>query len=117
MKPIISPLLVYFANVSDGLRLFLIIVMGISMIIFGTMFLDDPSEYIPKHIKKFVIITTISALGIVFTPGKETIYTMIVLDQVTTDNIQAIGKTGKDIVDYIINQIDKVVNKDDEKEK
>ena len=43
-------------------------------------------------------------------------YTMIVLDNVTTDNIQAIGKTGKDMVDYIVDQIDKVVNEDDEKE-
>lgn len=41
---------------------------------------------------------------------------MIVLDNVTTDNIQAIGKTGKDVVDYITDQIDKIVNKDDEKE-
>lgn len=43
-------------------------------------------------------------------------YTMIVLDNVTTDNIQAIGKTGKDVVDYITDQIDKIVNKDYEKE-
>ena len=43
-------------------------------------------------------------------------YTMIVLDNVTTDNIQAIGKTGKDVVDYIVGQIDKVVNEDEDKE-
>lgn len=43
-------------------------------------------------------------------------YTMLVLENVTTDNIQAIGKTGKDVVDYITDQIDKVVNKDDEEE-
>lgn len=41
---------------------------------------------------------------------------MLTLDNVTTDNIQAIGKTGKDVVDYITDQIDKIVNKDDEKE-
>ena len=35
---------------------------------------------------------------------------MLVLDNVTTDNIQTIGKTGKDVVDYITDQIDKVVN-------
>lgn len=43
-------------------------------------------------------------------------YVMLTLDNVTTDNIQAIGKTGKDVVDYITDQIDKIVNKDDEKE-
>ena len=50
------------------------------------------------------------------TPSKDTVYTMVVLDNVTTGNIQAIGKTGKDVVDYITEQIDKVVNEDDEKE-
>ena len=43
-------------------------------------------------------------------------YTMLVLDNVTSDNIQAIGKTGKDVIDYIIDQIDKIVNNKDEKE-
>lgn len=49
-------------------------------------------------------------------PSKDTMYTMLVLDNVTTDNIQTIGKTGKDVVDYITDQIDKVVNDKDEKE-
>lgn len=44
-------------------------------------------------------------------------YTMIVLDNVTTDNIQAIGKTGKDVVDYITDQIDKIVNDKEENKK
>lgn len=44
-------------------------------------------------------------------------YTMIVLDNVTTDNIQAIGKTGKDVIDYITDQIDKVVNDKKENKK
>lgn len=44
-------------------------------------------------------------------------YTMIVLDNVTTDNIQAIGKTGKDIIDYITDQIDKIVNDKEENKK
>ena len=41
---------------------------------------------------------------------------MLTLDNVTTNNIQTIGKTGKDVVDYITNQIDKIVNDKDEKE-
>ena len=41
---------------------------------------------------------------------------MAVVNEITPDNIQTIGKTGKDLVDYITDQIDKIVNKDDEKE-
>lgn len=42
---------------------------------------------------------------------------MSTLDNVTTDNIQAVGKTGKDIIDYITDQIDKVVNDKEENKK
>lgn len=66
--------------------------------------------------KKSFIWFCISVAIVVMTPSKDTVYTMVVLDNVTTDNIQAIGKTGKDVVDYITEQIDKVVNEDDEKE-
>lgn len=51
------------------------------------------------------------------TPSTETIYTMAVVNEITPDNIQAIGKTGKDVVDYITDQIDKVVNDKEENKK
>ena len=41
---------------------------------------------------------------------------MAVVNEITPDNIQTIGKTGKDVVDYITDQIDKVINENDEKE-
>ena len=41
---------------------------------------------------------------------------MVVANEITPDNIQTIGKNGKDVVDYITNQIDKIVNDKDEKE-
>ena len=41
---------------------------------------------------------------------------MLTLNNVTTENMQTIGKTGKDVVDYITDRIDKIVNEDDEKE-
>ena len=42
---------------------------------------------------------------------------MMVANEITSDNIQAIGKTGKDVVDYITDQIDKVVNDKEEDKK
>ena len=69
-----------------------------------------------KYLRKSIIWLGISGLLFTAIPSKDTMYTMLVLENVTTDNIQSIGKTGKDAVDYIVNQIDKVVNKDDEKE-
>lgn len=46
-----------------------------------------------------------------FIPSKETMYTMIVLDNVTSNNIQKFGENGKEIIEYIVKQVDKVVNK------
>ena len=70
-----------------------------------------------KYLKKSVIWLCVSGLLFTVIPSKDTMYTMIVLDNVTTDNIQAIGKTGKDIIDYITDQIDKVVNNKEENKK
>lgn len=69
-----------------------------------------------KYLKKSIIWVVVSGLLFAVVPSKDTMYVMLTLDNVTTDNIQAIGKTGKDVVDYITDQIDKIVNKDDEKE-
>lgn len=77
---------------------------------------DDFIIACKKYLKKSIIWLFISGLLFIAIPSKDTMYTMLVLDNVTSDNIQPIGKTGKDVVDYIVNQIDKVVNKDDEKE-
>lgn len=70
-----------------------------------------------KHLKESVIWFCVSCLLFTIIPSKDTMYTMLVLDNVTTDNIQAIGKTGKDVVDYITDQIDKVVNDKEENKK
>lgn len=42
---------------------------------------------------------------------------MAIVNEITPDNIQTIGKTGKDVVDYITDQIDKVVNNKEEDKK
>ena len=41
---------------------------------------------------------------------------MAIVNEITPDNIQTIGKTGKDMVDYIVDQNDQVVNEDEDKE-
>ena len=130
MKPIISPWLIYlidlFNNLKGLLNVILIllgcVIVGI-LIIWFVCFIDYKDEQddnviivCKKHLKKLIIWLGISGLLFTAIPSKDTMYTMLVLDNVTTDNIQSIGKTGKDAVDYIVNQIDKVVNKDDEKE-
>lgn len=112
MKPIISPWIIYFASRADALgTLFLIVaIVAFAVCLIG---FDDLTK---NGFKLFISIGIISAILTILTPSTETVYTMVVANEITPDNIQIIGKTGKDVVDYITDQIDKVVNEDDEKE-
>lgn len=120
MKPIISPWLIYFVELADSINMAFLFVTFIAFIIMAFAFIpymdNKKDETLKQCLKKSFIWFCISVAIVVMTPSKDTVYTMVVLDNVTTDNIQAIGKTGKDVVDYITEQIDKVVNEDDEKE-
>ena len=114
MKPIISPWLIYFASRADALGTLCMIV---TFIAFGICLIGFFDECLTKNgFKLFISIGIISAILTILTPSTETVYTMVVANEITPDNIQTIGKTGKDVVDYITDQIDKIVNEDDEKE-
>ena len=128
MNPIINPWSIYLINVLSGLKNIFIaavvaaIFVGIGSAIYfltviADQYYDEDDEKdqnkilnIKKCFKKSIVGLIISALLVVITPSKDTMYTMLALDNLTTDNIQAIGKTGKDVIDYVSDQIDKIVN-------
>lgn len=112
MKPIISPWLIYFASRADALGTLFPIVAIVAFTVCLIGF-----DYLTKNgFKLFISIGIISVILTVLTPSTETVYTMAVANEITPDNIQTLGKTGKAVVDYITDQIDKIVNEDDEKE-
>ena len=121
MKPIISPWVIYFASRVDSLKILAGCILVCCIIAICIAFIEGDKEYgsVSTHksfMKKCVIVSIVSAVALVITPSTETIYTMMVANEITSDSIQAIGKTGKDVVDYITDQIGKIVNEDDEKE-
>ena len=113
MKPIINPWSIYLINVLSGLKnvfmaaVVAAIFVGIGsaiyfLIVIGDPYYDKDDEKdqneilnIKKCFKKSIVGLIISALLVVITPSKDTMYTMLSLDNLTTDNIQAIGKLGK----------------------
>lgn len=123
MKPIISPWWIYLIDLFDnlngllGVALFLLGGAAVALLIIWFLQDEGPIVACKKYLKKSVIWLCVSGLLFTVIPSKDTMYTMIVLDNVTTDNIQAIGKTGKDVIDYITDQIDKVVNDKEENKK
>lgn len=122
MKPIISPWIIYFASRVDSLKILAGCILVCCIIAICIAFIEGDIEYgsILTHrsfMKKCAIVSVISAVALVITPSTETIYTMAVVNEITPDNIQAVGKTGKDVIDYITDQIDKVVNDKEEDKK
>lgn len=121
MKPIISPWLIYFASRADNLTTFFGVIAGICESIAICAFFAGLAGYdelfkFRKTISKSIIGCVVMTIITIMIPNTETIYTMAVVNEITPDNIQTIGKTGKDVVDYITDQIDKIVNDDNEKE-
>lgn len=128
MNPIINPWLIYLINVLSGLKNIFIVAVVVAifvgigsvicfLIVIDNSYYDEDDEKdqnkilnIIKCFKKSIVGLIISALLVVIAPSKDTMYTMLALDNLTTDNIQAIGKTGKDVIDYVSDQIDKIVN-------
>ena len=122
MKPIISPWTIYFASRADSLKILAGCILICCIIAICIAFIEGDIDYgsVLTHksfMKKCAIVSVISAVALAITPSTETIYTMAVVNEITPDNIQAIGKTGKDVVDYITDQIDKVVNDKEENKK
>lgn len=122
MKPIISPWTIYFASRADSLKILAGCILICCIIAICIAFIEGDIDYgsVLTHksfMKKCAIVSVISAITLVITPSTETIYTMAVVKEITPDNIQAIGKTGKDVIDYITDQIDKVVNDKEENKK
>lgn len=122
MKPIISPWTIYFASRADSLKILAGCILICCIIAICIAFIEGDIDYgsVLTHksfMKKCAIVSVISAVTLVITPSTETIYTMAVVNEITPDNIQTIGKTGKDVVDYITDQIDKIVNDKEEDKK
>ena len=122
MKPIFSPWTIYFASRADSLKILAGCILICCIIAICIAFIEGDIDYgsVLTHksfMKKCAIVSVISAVTLVITPSTETIYTMAVVKEITPDNIQAIGKTGKDVIDYITDQIDKVINDKEENKK
>jgi hypothetical protein len=119
LKPIINPWFFYFTSLSDSLRGFFVI-GGIGAIaIAGMAWLFGVVEEVfqektIRNLKRITLISVIFFILGIFIPSKETCYQMMTASLVTPNNIEAVGNTATDIVDYIVESVDKILNEDEE---
>lgn len=124
MNPIISPWLIYFISTLNGvneLTYYSIIILGMALMGIGAIYLlftDEGMEFDfvkkGKH-KVIIFLECLFILMATFIPSKETIYAMVVAKYVTPNNIEMVGGSVKDSIDYIFEKIDTLTKEEDEK--
>lgn len=130
MEPIIAPSIFYWLEVIGNIKSCSAIFFGIGiiallifLIFFFVALADDYDfkDYFGRTFKKAgviaTVLTTISGLFYLFIPSQETLIAMTAANYVTPDNIAAVGGTVEDSIEFITNEIIRVVeasgNKDD----
>lgn len=124
MNPIISPLWFYLIGIGASTQVLLGVVggtiataAGIALIISAIEYHDYNHESTLKIIKiskKYFMIGLMISFFAVFIPSKETCYQMIAATVVTPNNIEIVGETTTDIIDYIIESVDTLLEKEEE---
>lgn len=111
MTPIINPWLFYLVDCLEGLKMLCIISVPVLVIVIGflTVTIDDLGRGDGKELirtRKIVILFSILLLIVIpFIPSKETCYKMMVVSQITDNNIQKSEDVIKNSVDYIFEKI------------
>ena len=111
MNPIISPLWFYLIGIGTGIQILLGIVGGV---IAYYDYNHESTLKIIKISKKYFMIGLMIGFFAVLIPSKETCYQMIAATVVTPNNIEIVGETTTDIIDYIIESVDTLLEKEEE---
>lgn len=126
MEPIISPWLIYFAEMCDGFKVLFILLLVASVVAdlyFGASILDtylesnwrteDEQKINAKMFKIGIVLTIIGALGVVLVPTTDTVYKMIIFNNITTNNIEKGKDYIEDIIDYTAEKLIEVKEGED----
>lgn len=129
MKPIISPIWFYLVNLASKVGDFAmaLIIGGVILTAILAVFLlivetegDFESEEERRrwygYLKKGII--TIIAAGVLYcsVPSETTCYKMMAAQVVTPDNIATVGKTGEDIINYIVESVKEITDSNENSE-
>ncbi len=121
MAPIINPLWFYLIGISEnvactfwvagGLLLAIGMVIGIVLMIESWNMDERVVATLLKVLKKTIIIGGLLVTVGNLTPSKDTCYKMMTAALVTPNNITAVGEAATDVVDYIVDSVDQLLEK------
>lgn len=131
MKPIINPWIMYVIglvnNISFIFAVVIFFLLSAIIIVAATGFVkfvenyDNFDEFLEynhtavKWFKKGCISLIIAGIVMILIPSEKTLYSMVVLENVTPNNIEIAGNTGKDVIDYLFDKIDQMNDEEEDK--
>ena len=124
-NPIINPLWIYLINVANNLQdlcVALTIFSGAGLLIgcvlyfiwrqdsYSSTYEEDvkADKVYQRILKRVAIILTISSLFVTLVPSEKVMYTMLVANYVTEENIEITTNALTNMVDYIFEKVDKL---------
>lgn len=110
MQPIISPWVFYWIHTLSELRFFfgsasVLFFVALCMTFFVWLHFkenEEGEEKLWKWCRRCGILLLLCAMGTAIIPNKETMYQMLMMQQITPDNIEVFKGEVKGIVDYVI---------------
>ena len=117
MEPIINPLWFYLIDVVDNINLICIIILVTAFIALcyisicafsdmaGNIIGEDEKQAYFKYIKISLKVIIPCVILTILTPSSDTIYKMIIADNITPHNIEIVGDTVESSIDYIFEKI------------
>lgn len=121
MEPIINPWLIYFASVADNIcfaSLIITVTAAIALLFLLCFYIatkiEDGEVRETKILRTWSIrsgiATLIFLLITVFTPSRNTVIAMIAANAITPNAIEAAAEAGKDVVDYLTESIEDLID-------
>lgn len=128
MEPIINPLWFYLIDIVDNLQIVVDIILILSCIALAIvsliMFFEYSELYLEEREKQTYFKYLKTALKVIIpciiitilTPSSDTIYKMIIADNITPHNIEVVGDTIEGGIDYIFEKINSLTLDEVEKD-
>ena len=115
-SPIFNPIWFYLIELFERfgaafvvVGLFAVIGGGIAAVIYFVEEDEKPPKWIVKTIIAGAIVACIGGL----IPSKDTCYKMIVTSYITPNNIEAVKGEATDLIDYIVDKVDELTDKEE----
>ena len=128
MEPIINPLWFYLIDIVDGVKLtceFMLTVSFIALALASCAFLffwlednleEKEKQAYFKYLKTTLKVIIPCIILTILTPSSDTIYKMIIADNITPHNIEVVGDTIEGGIDYIFEKINSLTLDEVEKD-